>query len=276
MSKTRQARRRAERTRLEQERRASRQQRRVLSRSQELLAVESYDTHAGLRYALAEVAKNKDEWAGIPMPIDDFPLVVEPSYKFAELFAKLGQKPESGKYEGWKVRNSWYSSHKRSDIVVVEKPDGEITWMWKPAFHSIAMQLGTLGASDVWGIEQEHRALELLGTMLRHRTFKMYLMTGMFLEKSDRSGVTYLFRRLRPTIAMAANPGFAEDHPNNVEMRGLAALCMHPIAYYDTTWAGAMCPTDDVIAHLSMMRGDEKMFWKRCNQHPLYRPEAGL
>lgn len=40
--------------------------------------------------------------------------------------------------------------------------------------------------------------------------------------------------------------------------------------------AGAMCPTDDVIAHLSLMRGDEKMFWRRCNQHPAYRPEAGL
>jgi hypothetical protein len=37
-----------------------------------------------------------------------------------------------------------------------------------------------------------------------------------------------------------------------------------------------MCPTDDVIAHLALMRGDEAMFWRRCNQHPPYRPEAGL
>ena len=42
------------------------------------------------------------------------------------------------------------------------------------------------------------------------------------------------------------------------------------------SWAGAMVPTDDVIAHLSLMRGDEHMFWKRCNQHPSWRPEAGL
>lgn len=32
----------------------------------------------------------------------------------------------------------------------------------------------------------------------------------------------------------------------------------------------------DVIAHLALMRGDEHMFWKRSNQHPPYRPEAGL
>jgi hypothetical protein len=51
---------------------------------------------------------------------------------------------------------------------------------------------------------------------------------------------------------------------------------MHPIAYYHGSWAGAMCPTDDVIAHLSLMRGDEAMFWKRSTQHPAYRPEAGL
>ena len=59
-------------------------------------------------------------------------------------------------------------------------------------------------------------------------------------------------------------------------MKILACLCMHPIAYYAGSWAGAMCPTDDVIAHLSLMRADEHMFWKRSNQHPPYRPEAGL
>jgi hypothetical protein len=37
-----------------------------------------------------------------------------------------------------------------------------------------------------------------------------------------------------------------------------------------------MCPTDDVIAHLMLMRGDEAMFWRRCNQHAAHLPEAGL
>jgi hypothetical protein len=51
---------------------------------------------------------------------------------------------------------------------------------------------------------------------------------------------------------------------------------MHPIAYYEGSWAGAMCPTDDVIAHLMLMRGDEPMFWKRSSQHPATSPAAGL
>lgn len=141
----------------------------------------------------------------------------------------------------------------------------------EPAFHHIAMDLQTLGCADVWGIEQETNALALLQSMLRPRSFRQYLLTGMFLETSQRSGVTYLFRRLKPTVACAPDRKRGNDG-----MRVLACLCMHPIAYYAGSWAGAMCPTDDVVAHLSLMRADEHMFWKRCNQHPPYRPEAGL
>ena len=42
------------------------------------------------------------------------------------------------------------------------------------------------------------------------------------------------------------------------------------------SWAGAMCPTDDVLAHLMLMRGDEAMFWRRANQHAAIDPLAGL
>lgn len=83
----------------------------------------------------------------------------------------------------------------------------------------------------------------------------------------------YVFRRLKPTVAMAASPGLPEA---NRGMKILCSLCQHPIAYYEGSWAGAMVPTDDVIAALAMMRGDEPMFWKRSSQHPPYRPEAGL
>jgi hypothetical protein len=93
-------------------------------------------------------------------------------------------------------------------------------------------------------------------------------LTGMFLETSKRSAVTYLFRRLRPTVAIGRN----KDGGGNI----MAALCLHPIAYYAGSWAGAMCPTDDVLAHYCLMRGDEKMFWRRANQHAAFRPEAGL
>lgn len=45
---------------------------------------------------------------------------------------------------------------------------------------------------------------------------------------------------------------------------------------YRNTMCGAMCPTDDVMAHLLLMRGDEHMFWRRANQHPPHSPNSGL
>jgi hypothetical protein len=202
------------------------------------------------------------------MPIEGERLVIEPTYPGADALSKMGgtQRNDDDGDDGWRERNRWHSPRHGADIIVMER-DGQITYGKLPAIHSIGHALSTLGCSEVWGIEQEGRAVQLLGQMLRHRAFKQYLLTGMFLERSARSGVTYIFRKLRPTVALSTR---------GPDTRILACLCMHPIAYYAGSWAGAMCPTDDVIAHLSLMRGDEHMFWKRCNQHPPWRPEAGL
>lgn len=202
------------------------------------------------------------------MPVDGQRLIIEPSYPFASLGDLNAPKPDAA--DGWVERNRWFSIRKRAVLGLYEK-DGKIAVGFEPAFHHITMDLNTLGCADVWGFEQEANALSLLQSMLRPRAFRQYLLTGMFLESSSRSGVTYVFRRLKPTVALAPGRGRPE-----APMRVLAALCMHPIAYYAGSWAGAMCPTDDVVAHLSLMRADEHMFWKRCNQHPPYRPEAGL
>lgn len=202
------------------------------------------------------------------MPIDGERLIVEPTYPLAHVLNGKPTEPNPDD-EGWSWRNSWYSRRHRCDIVILEQPNGKVVHSKLPAFHHISYDLRTMGCSDVWGIEQEHNALQLLAGMLRHRQFKQYLLTGMFIETSPRSGVTYIFRKLKPTVAIKAAPGGDDMHI-------LACLCMHPIAYYAESWAGAMCPTDDVIAHLSLMRGDEAMFWKRANHHAPYRPEAGL
>ena len=228
-----------------------------------------------LRQSFTELGFQKGEYSGIPIPLEGIGLVVEPTYKFAHLFNNFREEKHKEKAnpenEGIVIRNSFYSTRKKCDISIVQLPSGKIEYRYRPAVHSLSQTLGTLFASDVWGIDQEQRALQTLGGMLRHRMFKQYLLTGMFLERSQRSGVTYIFRRLRPTIAISTQDPTSDD-----ECKILCALCMHPIAYYEGSWAGAMCPTDDVIAHLSLMRGDEPMFWKRCNQHQPHRPEAGL
>lgn len=225
-----------------------------------------FDGLASLRNGLKKLAVERDEWAGIPMPIEGMPLIVEPTYPRAELLMKIGAKEEQPADDGTKIRNVFWSWRWRSSIAVFEG-DGKITWGLVPRVHHLEHDLSTLGASDAWGIEQEAQAVQLLGTLLRHRQFKQYMLTGMFMEKSERSGVHYIFRRLKPTVALSIRTG---------ETRVLCSLCLHPIAYYSGSWAGAMCPTDDVIAHLMLMRGDEAMFWRRANQHPAFTPEAGL
>lgn len=83
------------------------------------------------------------------------------------------------------------------------------------------------------------------------------------LRQSDLGG----FRRGRPTIVLRQN-----EEANYA----LCALCLHPIGYYGQTWAGVMCPRDEVIAHLLMMRGSEEKYWANANQHPIHHPAAGV
>ena len=209
------------------------------------------------------MADHVGEWAGLPIGIDGEALVVDPSYKWASVFNKAPDTINNGD----KLRNSFWSTRRRCTIHVGEV-DGKITFGVEPGIHHFNLDLHTLGCSFAWGLEQESRAMKLLSTLVKPHAFKQYMLTGMFLESSARSRVSYMFRRLKPTVAMVVGA--------NDRMRILCGLCMHPIAYYAESWAGAMCPTDDVIAHLMLMRADEPMLWRRCNQHPAWSKEAGL
>lgn len=203
------------------------------------------------------------------MPLEGLPLIVEPNYPNAEKFMELYRKPDQSD-PNVTIRNCFWSMRLRGDVYIFDEGD-KVKVAVLRHFHALSHLINTLGASDAWGIEQEARAVQLLGTLVNHRKFKQYMLTGMFLERSKRSGVTYLFRRLKPTIAIDAR-----NEAEGKSARILCALCMHPIAYYAESWAGAMCPTDDVIAHLMLMRADEHMYWRRCNQHAPDRPQAGI
>lgn len=202
------------------------------------------------------------------MPLDNQRLIIEPTYPNGEGLAAIGKQEEKiDDSEGVTERNSWWSDRLGTDCYIWREADGRILGGAAPKMNGLMFNLDTLDCADAWGIEQESKAIQLLAEIVRHRQFKQYMLTGMFLETSKRSGVTYMFRRLKPTVALRAT---------DKGLKVLCALCMHPIAYYANTWAGAMCPTDDVIAHLQMMRGDEVMLWRRSNQHPANRPQAGL
>lgn len=235
--------------------------------------LEEFDSHAGLRNALREIATIQDHWAGIPMPLNGERLVIEPKYPNAEALMAMGgdrpedePKPEDG--PALRIRNTFWSKRHRCYVHVCEKDGKAVVAPSIGSGNSVSKLITTIACADAWGFEQESKATHLLGTLLRHRQFKHYMLTGTFLETSKRSGTHYLFRRLRPTLAITSKKGRY--------LSILCAMCMHPIGYYDGSWAGAMCQTDDVIAHLMLMRADEPMFWRRCNQHAGSRPEAAV
>ena len=243
---------------------------RINSRRHVIDTLEAVDGFAALRNGIGRLARERGDWAGIPMPLEGLPLVVEPKFPKAEELASIGRENEKEEPlpDGVRERNCFWSLIRKSHIVIWEEPDGRILWGPYEGANRVDMAVMTMHAADAWGIEQESRAVQLLGTLVRHHQLKKYLLTGMFMETSQRSGVTYIFRRLRPTIALR--------HGEGIKTRVLAALCLHPIAYYRGTWAGGMCPTDDVVAALMLMRGDEHLYWRRANQHAPWAPEAGL
>lgn len=240
------------------------------------------DGYAGIRDAIGQVAKRRRQWAGIPLPISNQHLVIEPTFPQATDLMAFNREPEADPLPpDVRERNAWWSDRLRATIVIWEE-NGRIVHGLIPGSTNLYESLQTLGCADAWGLEQEKAALALLGTLIRHRQFKQYLLTGMFIETSRRSGLTYLFRRLRPTIVLDTREPARRYAIGATEARAvdrattLGALCLHPIGYYANSWAGAMTPTDDVIAHLMLMRGDEPMFWRRSNQHSVERPQAGV
>lgn len=215
---------------------------------------------------MKSVALDKNEWAGMPVPLPDLPMRLEPRFPFQVGGDIYKKQAETNPEDKLTVINSWYSRRLRGQAYIVETADGKRHPHTEPNGHMDKL-IGTMMASVVWPLEAERKAILKLGEMIRNHMFLSYMLTGQFLETSKRSGLTYMFRKLRPTVVMSPKTG---------EMRILCALCLHPIGYYEGTWAGCMTPTDEVIAHLCMMRGDEPKYWANANQHPADRPEAGI
>lgn len=215
-------------------------------------------------------------WAGFPIPIDGERLVLADGHPFrAELEAFYSANESMSEHrcsvaevnEAETLVNEWISYERGRRIYVIQKlnPDGKrtaeaISCPYVPHADARTAALHTIGCAKVWRPHAEKQAMELLRETVSEHAHHCYVMTGGFLETSERSHVTYWFRRLRPTLAVSKTNG-------NV----LAALCLHPVGYYQRSWAGVMTPTDEVVAHVMLMRGDERRYWAMANQHP---PEA--
>ena len=218
---------------------------------------------------------------GIPIPLEDLSVVLADTHPLRDELERIGDRRSSKPRacsvdevdEGETVYGAqWRSSVRRGISYAIVLRRGRAVGVAQTE-HNLAMDftLNTLVASDAWSVEMESRAKDKLHGLVSDRAFRMYLLVDMFIETSQRSGLVYVFRKLRPTIVLTPrNP----VDPGNMKI--LTTLCMHPLGYYAESWAGCMTPTDDVIAHLLMMRGDEHEYWKRAEQHDPWEPEAAI
>lgn len=236
-------------------------------------------TNADVREFFDQVSDHLQDWQGLPVLLgDDMPVVLNRDHPLREVYRDLQQRitcSVDDVREDERVVNHWRSRKRQCDVYVVDSGGrrSAVTIPVAPdrSMDRLDLWLKTMGACDAWDIEAEHRARATLRAMLSERQWMHYDMCGSFFETSPRSQLTYVFRRLRPTIALSFRGKGGREY-----VRCLAVLCMHPIGYYDRSWAGCMVPSDDVIAHLAWMRGDEAGYWRQANQHDPASPEAGL
>jgi hypothetical protein len=237
-------------------------------------------TYAHLSQRVNQLTLERDgEWCGIPMPMPGSPIVIEPRNPWRERIEGLSRdfnpEPEVEPTPDGTFINEWYSARLGCHVAVV-RYEGRcrvVRYDYRSK-RRVDRALSTLIASQAWNLEVELTALDTLATLIKPHMADTYILTGMFLETSRRSGLTYIFRRLAPTLVMSPRHRWEDGREQPNAMRLLCALCLHPIGYYTNSHAGAMVPTDDVIAHLLMMRGDEPLFWRRANQHSPHSPEA--
>lgn len=236
-------------------------------------------TQRQIRERIGQLALSRGEWAGMPRPMEGMRMVIHKSYPYAAQLSRtfmpaknLRTCSDSDIDDTTQLRNSW-SSYRDGRMLHIRRDSNGYWFTHGERQNSATILIETLGASRAWDPEAEQRAIDKLRSLVRTYTFERYFMTGSFLESSPRSKLTYIFRRLRPTVVLSSNgkQGRTQDG-----MRILCCLCLHPVGYYDGTWAGALVPTDDVIAHLLLMRSDEALYWRQANQIPPFAPEAGL
>ena len=220
----------------------------------------------GVLEALNEQAIKVGEYAGIAWCDPGCAIVfAEPKPRYAHLF-------EERKVDDH-IRAAW--SHQRlighryvfTTFRRKETPDKTEGYLCVPVAMRLEMLLASLAARGHQRAQPEVVAQRRLLQYLNPRQIESYVLSGAFIERGPRSNVAYVFRRGLPIIALRAEDGDEECHP-------LATLCIHPLGYFDETNAGVMPPSDEVLALLLMLRADEVMLWRKCEQHALQDPRS--
>lgn len=222
--------------------------------------------------------EDKGEWAGVPAVAETIGLVLEPRYPFqgldgitlydiehpeAAAAAVVREAEDRALAERFEIVNTWWCEKRCATVNIIhdrETGNRRASWMQNNCYADrFEAMMDRFDPARYMNEAAEIRAVNTLRDHINDNAFRFYVLLGSFIETSEKSGVTYIFRKLAPTIALTPRP--------SGRMRILTTLCMHPIGYYQGTSLGAMVPTDDVIAHLLMMRGDERKFWSKAEHH---------
>ena len=136
---------------------------------------------------------------------------------------------------------------------------------------AVAILMRTVEANAyAHGVEMEKRAQELLRSHISEQQWADYFISGVFWEVSH-SDELYIFRKGFPTIVCNL-----EITDENYVVTPKHTLCGHAVLYTEGTFAGGVCPTDDVITHLLMMRTNEEHYLASCNIHAFDAPQSGV
>jgi hypothetical protein len=239
-------------------------------------AMSSTLSYSGLRRAVNAVARLNGEYAGLPIPVTEAPLVIAKGHPYYDRLHGMQDGEERRKETtddgALTLVNQWRQNRMCTDVYAMRE-GGKPTYglLRHGPMDRLVAGIKCMGVAQTMDVEAERKAMKTLSALIKPHLYHGYEITGWFLETSNRSGVTYIFRRLATTIALRATQDGAGE-----SCKFLAAMCLHPLGYYEGLPIGVMVPTDDVIAHLVMMRSDEHLFWRKSNQHNSWSPGAQL
>lgn len=236
------------------------------------------DTHRDIN----QIAEAQGFLSGVPVPIlgEDSPdLVMAPGVPLAEIFHmnQAARHLDRTEAEGelrlgrMKVRNSWRVLGDHT-VCVIDTTEGPMSLRrWDAGIRLRKMAYGMeVRHKAHQRAEAELKAMDSLKARISRSQYDSYVLSGVFPEHSPRSDLYYYFRKGLPTLAISFHGG------NSDSGKVLAALCLHPMGYYQGTHVGLMTPTDEVIAHLLMMRSDEHRFWAKSGQWSASDTRSGV
>jgi hypothetical protein len=246
----------------------------IIELAQQMERGELEITWEQLHTHLNEIAKETTGMEyGIPLPsMHDIkrPLITASRVPLSHVVARTELEEEiQAESPRALIRNSWRMLGDK-EVCVIQTEEGPMYFPRYFAGLRLRKLLDSAFLRSGMSIDAdcEIRAMESLKKRINGRQWDSYVLSGIFPELSERSDIHYFFRKGFPTLAVSYH-GYPEG-------RVLAALCLHPVGYYQGSHCGLMTPTDEVISHLLMMRGDERKYWASCGQWSAWDTRSGI